>query len=86
MARPYPRFLLSHVTEGKSTGYFIVHLLKPRCLFKFEWPENGEEFGLTMLISFEEDPDYFLVNDVNLFIKDARSWVIAQIAAGRITR
>ena len=34
MPRGYPRFFLSHVTDGKTPGTFIIHALEPFMIMK----------------------------------------------------
>lgn len=61
MAREYPKFLFQHVTTGKSIGRFIVHLLKPRCIYKII--EQGDESKLKLIECFDDADEKDLRNE-----------------------
>ena len=44
MARNYPKFLYQKVSGTKSDGEYIIHLQKPRLLFKVERDATGKIF------------------------------------------
>ena len=80
MARKYPRFLLSHVVDGKSTGIFITHLLHPICLFKFEW-KQPQGYTFIHLDDWGEEVSALNLQEISEALK---SFITKEIVAGRL--
>ena len=82
MARNYPKFLTSHVSNPKMTGVFITHLLYPISLYLFEWKiEQG--FTLTKVEQWGEEgieKDFLKVYD------RMKEYVTNEINTGKISR
>lgn len=93
MARKYPRFIFSNPANTKSEGPFVVHLLKPRLVFKVIFDQNdisgdamvfseSDNIGLSLLdpISDPEDqPKIYKVLSAGI------DWLIGQVRRKEIT-
>lgn len=71
MARDYPKFLFQHVTEAKSPGKYIVHLMEPYVLFKVA--EQGREVSLKVVTHSDQAEREALIKIMNR----AMAWYLA---------
>jgi hypothetical protein len=77
MARAYPRFIYSHVTNAKSPGHFIVHTLEPRCIGTIQIVKG--EIKINPIDSWGA---YF--SDCESTFYDMKMWAIAKCKSGEI--
>lgn len=70
MARDYPRFMFDHVTTGKSTGRFIMHLLQPLVLLSV-W-EEGRSVKIRLVENYNDAPE----GKVKPVMQDALDWYL----------
>ena len=80
MARKFPRFLLSNVVDGKSTGIFITHLLHPICLFKFEW-KQPQGYTFEQIDNWGHPMELTKLQEIS---EEVKSFITKEIVAGRL--
>lgn len=72
MARQYPKFIYQHVTNAKSKGEFVMHLLDPVVLMKVRRKE------ITVVLDVVQCYDTKATSeDLEPILDAARSWYIA---------
>lgn len=71
MARTYPKFLYQHVTNAKSKGRFIMHLLQPAVLL------SVHEEGRSVKIKLEETYCDASEDDIKPVMQRALDWYLA---------
>lgn len=80
MAREYPRFLFSNPTNTKSPGPFIIHTLKPSCIFRVK----KFAFNDFALESLDFLCDGRMPDEILPIKEQAKKWLTSQIISGDI--